>query len=61
MIVRVDPREGRWAAMIATFAFVSGLIGCSQLSSSEVAEGSSSPPPAGSVYVYPPPNLQVYD
>jgi hypothetical protein len=52
---------GRWLAVMATFAFVSGLIGCAQLSGLDVAEGSSSPPPASSIYVYPPPNLQVYD
>jgi hypothetical protein len=60
-MVHVYQRAGRWAAVVAVFAFVSGLIGCAQLSGSEVAEGSSSPPPASSVYVYPPPNLQVYD
>ena len=60
-MVDVYQRAGRWAAVVAVFAFVSGLIGCAQLSGSDVAEGSSSPPPAGSVYVYPPPNLQVYD
>jgi hypothetical protein len=60
-MVHVYRRAGRWAAVIAVFAFVGGLIGCAQLSGSEVAEGSSSPPPVGSVYVYPPPNLQVYD
>lgn len=60
-MVHVCRRAGRWAPVIAAFAFISGLIGCAQLSGSEVAEGSSSPPPAGSVYIYPPPNLQVYD
>jgi hypothetical protein len=60
-MMHVYQRAGRWAAVVAVFAFVSGLIGCAQLSGSEVVEGSSSPPPAGSVYVYPPPNLQVYD
>ena len=54
-------RAGRCASVVAVFAFLSGLIGCAQLSGSEISEGSSSPPPAVSVYVYPPPNLQVYD
>jgi len=57
----VYQHAGRWAAIIAVLGLVSGLTACAQWSSSEVAEGSSSPPPSGSVYVYPPPNLQVYD
>ena len=57
----VYQRAGRWAAVITVFAVVSGLTACAQWSGADVAEGSSSPPPAGSVYVYPPPSLQVYD
>jgi hypothetical protein len=60
-MAHVYRRAGRLAAVFAVFAFASGLTACTQLSGSDVAEGSSSPPPASSVYVYPPPNLQVYD
>jgi hypothetical protein len=59
-VTDVHQRAGRWVAVIIVLV-LSGLTGCTQWSGSEVAEGSSSPPPTGSVYVYPPPNLQVYD
>jgi hypothetical protein len=49
---------GRWIAMVAVCTCV--LAGCAQLSSG-VGEGSSSPPPDSTNYVYPPPDLQVYD
>jgi hypothetical protein len=56
---------GRGIAMVAAIAFLGaslgGLAGCAQSAGSGVAEGSSSPPSVGSIYVYPPPNLQVYD
>jgi hypothetical protein len=51
---------GRWIAMIAVCAFLGGLSGCAQLSGG-AGEGSSSPPLGSANYVFPPPDLQVYD
>jgi hypothetical protein len=51
---------GRWMAMIAVCAFLGALAGCAQLNGG-AGEGSSSPPLAGANYVFPPPDLQVYD
>jgi hypothetical protein len=51
---------GRGIAAIAAVAFL-GLAGCAPSDGSAIAEGSSSPPSVGSAYVYPPPDLQVYD
>ncbi len=51
---------GRGIAAIAAVAFL-GLAGCAPSGGSAIAEGSSSPPSAGATYVYPPPDLQVYD
>jgi hypothetical protein len=48
----------RWVAMVAVCACV--LAGCAQLNSGP-GEGSSTPPVAGGSYVFPPPDLQVYD
>jgi hypothetical protein len=49
---------GRWIAMVAVYACV--LAGCAQLNSG-ASEGSSTPPVAGESYVFPSPDLQVYD
>jgi hypothetical protein len=51
---------GRRIATIAVCAFLGVLAGCAQLSSG-AGEGSSSPPPDSGNYVFPPPDLQVYD
>jgi len=51
---------GRRIAVIAICAFLGVLAGCAQ-QSGEAGEGSSSPPPDSAKYVFPPPNLQVYD
>jgi hypothetical protein len=49
---------GRWFVMVAVCGCV--LAGCAPLSSG-AGEGSSSPPAAGAIYVYPSADLQVYD
>jgi hypothetical protein len=49
---------GRWVAMAAICACV--LAGCAQLNSG-AGEGSSSPPSDSASYVFPSPDLQVYD
>jgi hypothetical protein len=50
----------RWIAMIAVCAFLGVLAGCAQLGVG-AGEGSSSPPLDSANYVFPPPDLQVYD
>ena len=51
---------GRSIAMIAVCAFLGVLAGCAELGGG-AGEGSSSPPPDSGNYVFPPPDLQVYD
>jgi hypothetical protein len=51
---------GRWISMVAVCALLGVLAGCSQQSGG-VGEGSSSPPTSSANYVFPPPDLQVYD
>ena len=51
---------GRWIAMIAVGAVLGVLAGCAQLGGG-AGEGSSSPPLDSANYVFPPPDLQVYD
>jgi hypothetical protein len=52
---------GRRIAVIAICAFLGVLSACANQLSGEAGEGSSSPPPDSGKYVFPPPNLQVYD
>jgi hypothetical protein len=51
---------GRWIAVIAVCAFLGVLAGCARLGGA-AGEGSSSPPLDSANYVFPPPDLQVYD
>jgi hypothetical protein len=51
---------GRWITMIAVCAVIGVLAGCAQLSGA-AGEGSSLPPPDSANYVFPSPDLQVYD
>jgi hypothetical protein len=48
---------GRWVAIIAVCACV--LAGCAPMGG--VSEGSSTPPAQSGSYVFPSPDLQVYD
>jgi hypothetical protein len=53
-------RARLWIAIAAICAGTGWLAGCTQLSGAG-GEGSSSPPSQNATYVYPPPDLQVYD
>ena len=53
-------RARLWIALISVCACTGWLAGCAQPSGG-AGEGSSSPPSQSAIYVYPPPNLQVYD
>ena len=49
-----------WIAIVSVCTFTGWLAGCTQLSSA-AGEGSSLPPSQSATYVFPPPDLQVYD
>jgi hypothetical protein len=53
-------RARLWIAIVSVCTSAGWLVGCTQLSG-DVAEGSSLPPSHSAAYVYPPPDLQVYD
>ena len=53
-------RARLWIAIVSVCTSTGWLAGCTQLSG-DVSEGSSLPPSQGATYVYPPPDLQVYD
>ena len=53
-------RARLWIAIVSMCTFAGWLAGCTQLSAA-AGEGSSSPPSQSATYVYPPPDLQVYD
>jgi hypothetical protein len=48
-------------SMIAVCTLAGWLAGCAQSGSVIGGEGSSSPPSPSAPYVFPPPDLQVYD
>ena len=50
-----------WIAMVAVCAFTGWLAGCAQPGGLAAGEGSSLPPSPSAPYVFPPPDLQVYD
>ena len=49
-----------WIAMVSVCTLAGSLTGCAQPGDA-AGEGSSLPPSQSAAYVYPPPDLQVYD
>jgi hypothetical protein len=53
-------RARLWIAIVSVCTSAGWLAGCTQLDVA-TGEGSSLPPSHSATYVYPPPDLQVYD
>ena len=53
-------RTGLWIAIVSMCTVTGWLAGCA-LPGGAAGEGSSLPPSQSATYVFPPPDLQVYD
>ena len=56
----LQARARLWISIVLICTSAGWVAGCAQLSGA-AGEGSSSPPSQSATYVYPPPDLQVYD